>query len=106
MPAFKIPADIGNRALQHCGQPRMDAVLGFSDPSSRGAAELFACYDKMREAELRQRFWSFAIRRTVLRANDNNNALQWAAGGIIPIRARGNWRLHPSVLGISHANCA
>jgi len=71
MVAFRSPADIGNRALQHCGAGRMDAVLGFND-GSRNAAEVSFAYDKQREAELRKRFWSFAIRRTVIRAVDTN----------------------------------
>jgi hypothetical protein len=71
MTAFRSPADIGNRALQHCGANRMDPVLGFSE-TSRNAAEVSFAYDKLREAELRRRFWSFAIRHAVLRPVDSN----------------------------------
>jgi hypothetical protein len=71
MGAFKIPVDIGNRALQHCGAARMDPVQGFNEVS-RNAAEVSFAYDKQREAELRRRYWTFAIKRTVLRAIDGN----------------------------------
>jgi len=71
MVAFRSPADIGNRALQHCGAGRMDPALGFNE-NSRNAAEVLFAYDKQREAELRRRYWTFAIRRTVLRAVDTN----------------------------------
>src|SRR5260221_527018 len=74
MTAFQTPADIGNRALQHCGATRMDAVLGFND-GSRGAAEVSSCYDKLRRAELRRNLWTCAIRPTILRAIDTNTLL-------------------------------
>ncbi len=74
MTAFQTPADIGNRALQHCGAGRMDAVLGFND-GSRNAAEVSFCYDKLRRAELRRNLWTRAIRRTTLRAIDANTML-------------------------------
>jgi hypothetical protein len=72
MPAFKTSVDIGQRALQHCGAMRMDPILGFGDTSSRGAAEISSCYDKVREAELEDHTWDFATRRQVLRAIDTN----------------------------------
>src|SRR5260221_165945 len=74
MPALQRPADIGNRALQHCGASRMDATLGFND-GSRGASEISSCYDKLREAELKRNVWTFATRRTILRAIDANTML-------------------------------
>jgi hypothetical protein len=84
MSAFQTAVDIGQRALQHCGQTRMDSVLGFDDPQSRGASEIAACYDKLREAELEANYWTCAIRRTVLRAIDSNTMLLapalWAPG--------------------------
>lgn len=68
MGAFQSPVDVGNRALQHCGATR---IASFSE-DSRNASESGFAYDKVREAELRKRFWTFAIRRTVLRAIDSN----------------------------------
>jgi hypothetical protein len=68
MTAFHSPTDIGNRACQHVGTPRMDPVLGFADSSSRAAGEISFCYDMLREAELQRRVWTFATRRQVLRA--------------------------------------
>lgn len=70
MTAFRAPVDIGNRSAQHIGVPRMDVVLGFADTSSRAAGEMSFCYDKLREAELQRRVWTFATRRQVLRAVD------------------------------------
>jgi hypothetical protein len=84
MGSFRTPTDIGNRALQHCGQGRMDPLLGFNDTSSRGASEVGFSYDKMREAELRRRTWTFATARTVIRALDTNTMrlapALWAQG--------------------------
>jgi hypothetical protein len=70
MADFTAPVDIGNRALQHCGVPRI-ATPDFSEDSQR-CSEVSFCYDKLRRAELQRRFWSFAITRTVLRAIDQN----------------------------------
>jgi hypothetical protein len=73
MAGFTAPVDIGNRALQHCGVPRI-ATPDFSEDSQR-ASEVSFCYDKLRKAELQRRYWSFAIKRTVLRALDQNSML-------------------------------
>lgn len=70
MGAFKIPVNIGNRALQHCGAARMGSA-GFNE-DSRNAAEVSFAYDPQREVELRRRYWNFAIKRAVLRAIDDN----------------------------------
>lgn len=74
MTAFRSPVDIGNRALQHCGTSRMDPTVGFNE-DSKNASEVSFCYDMMREAELQRRYWSFAIKRTVLRPIDSNTML-------------------------------
>lgn len=71
MTAFRTPTDIANRALQHCGANRLDPILGFNDGSAN-ASEVAFTYDKLREAELMQRYWTFAIKRTILRALDVN----------------------------------
>lgn len=76
--AYKVPADIGNRAIQHCGGTRMDPVLGFNE-NSRNASEVAFAYDKQRETELQQRSWTFAVRRTILRAVDINTMRLQAA---------------------------
>src|SRR6185437_15806147 len=78
MVAFRTPASIGDRALQHCGANRMDPTLGFND-GSRNAAEISFCFDKLREAELQRRVWTFATRRQVLRPVDGNTMLLVAA---------------------------
>ncbi len=73
MVAYNFPVDIGNRALQHCGALRM-GVAGFSE-GSKNAREVSFCYDKLREAELQRRTWTFATRRVVLRAIDTTTML-------------------------------
>ena len=75
MIAFRTPVDIGNRAAQHCGVPRMDPVLGFNDTSVRAASEIAFCYDKLRQAELKRENWVFSIKEAVLRAIDGNTML-------------------------------
>jgi hypothetical protein len=72
MTEYFTATDIGNRALQHVGAQRMDPVLGLSDTSSRGAAEISFCYGKLRRAELQRNNWKFAIRRTALRSIQTN----------------------------------
>lgn len=74
MVAFRTPIDIANRALQHCGATRIDPLLGFNE-DSRNASEVGFCYDKLREAELQRRYWTFSIKRTILRAIDSNTML-------------------------------
>jgi hypothetical protein len=69
--AFNSAVDIANRALQHCGVPRLDATQGFLEQSQR-AAETKACYGDLKRAELRGNVWRFATRRTALRPIDTN----------------------------------
>src|SRR5262245_44975066 len=80
---FVSPVDIGNRALQHVGQPLMTTPNGFNDGSVRAEAISF-CYGKLREAELRRNLWRFATKRAILRAIDTNTQLLtpslWVAG--------------------------
>jgi hypothetical protein len=82
MAQFRTEADIGNRALQRCGASRM-GTSGFSE-NSKNASEVAFCYGKLREAELRRNVWTFACRRTLLRAIDTNTMLLvpslWATG--------------------------
>lgn len=60
--AYKIPEDIANRALQHCGARR---ITTFQD-SSKNASETSFCYDKLRRAELQRNTWRFATRRAAI----------------------------------------
>lgn len=60
--SFQNPVDIYNRALQHCGVSRIVTV----QDDEKGAAELNACYDNLRESELRRDVWTFAVRKAVL----------------------------------------
>lgn len=63
MTAFRTPLDIANRAMQHVGARRITSMT----QDDRSASEVNACYDQLREAELRRNVWRFAIRKAVLR---------------------------------------
>lgn len=63
---FRTPVDIGNRACQHCGVPR---ISGFDEDSVQ-AGEISYVYDKLRRAELRRNVWQFATKRACIRAVD------------------------------------
>jgi hypothetical protein len=80
MAEFRTAVDIANRALQRCGASR---IVAFTD-DSKNASETEFCYGKLREAELRRNVWTFATRRTILRAIDENtmllDAALWAVG--------------------------
>ena len=72
--AFQTSVDIGNRACQHVGVPRMDPTLGFSEPSER-ANEISFAYGKLKVAELQRAMWTFSTRLAPLRAIDSNTML-------------------------------
>lgn len=63
--------DIGNRALQHIGQPRMLSPT----EDSRSNTEVSSVYDHLRLAELQRNSWVFAIRRVYLRPIDEDTFL-------------------------------
>lgn len=71
MSAFNIPEDIANRALQHIGGRRIVSLA----EDSKNASEIAACYDRLREAELRRNVWRFATRRAVMRPIDTTTTL-------------------------------
>ncbi len=54
--------EICNRALQKIGAARIVSLT----ENSKNARECNACYDALRQAELRKNFWSFAIKRAQL----------------------------------------
>lgn len=64
MSEFQTSVDIGNRALQHCGQRRM---VSFTE-DYKGASEVAFVYDKLRVAELQRNVWRFAIKHAALRS--------------------------------------
>lgn len=74
MAEFNTPTDIGNRALQHCGEEMMDGVLGFTEVS-KAARQISFAYGKLRRAELERNVWTFATRRAALRAIDGDTML-------------------------------
>lgn len=71
---FLTPVDIANRALQHCGAPKIDPTLGFTE-DSKSATETSFCYGKLRRAELRRNVWRCATRKAVLRPIDATTML-------------------------------
>ena len=72
--AFQNSIDIANRALQHCGEPRLDPTLGFTEISER-AGEVGFAYGKLKVAELQRAMWTFSTRLAPLRAIDSNTML-------------------------------
>lgn len=68
MLGFQTSVDIGNRALQQCGAKRISSFTEISV----AASEVSFCYDKLREAELQRKTWTFAIKEVFLRAIDAN----------------------------------
>ena len=66
MAEYLTPIDIANRALDHCGVPR---IVAFTD-DTKAADQTNSVYDKLRLAELRRNVWSFAVRKTALRVID------------------------------------
>lgn len=72
MTGFLTPIDIGNRACDHAGQTLLDATLGFTDTSKKHAIRIGSVYDKLRLVELERNFWTFAVRRVVLRVIDTD----------------------------------
>ena len=71
MAEYRTDLDIRNRALQHCGASRIRAL----NEVGKNNSETAFCYGKLREAELRRNVWTFACRRTMLRAVDANTML-------------------------------
>jgi hypothetical protein len=71
MAEYRTELDIRNRALQHCGASRISSLSEISKNNSETAF----CYGKRREYELRRNVWTFACRRTILRAIDANTML-------------------------------
>src|SRR6266568_2391839 len=65
MTAFHTPTDIWDAALAWCG-------ANLSGDSLRNKNIVSLRYDKLREAELARRTWTFATRRSVIRAIDVN----------------------------------
>lgn len=96
MSAYTLEIDILNRALQHC---RMQRLATLTD-SSLNRTETTFVYEKLREAELREHNWRFAIRRGILRAISTSTLLwtppTYAAGttyslGSVVVDSAGIW---------------
>lgn len=87
MSDFRTDVDIINRALQRCGATRITA----RSDTSKNAAETDFVYDKLREAELRRNVWRFSIRKSVLRAVDDDTMWitypAWAIGTTYGVNA-------------------
>lgn len=76
---FQQPLDIYNRALWHCGLPKM----GTPYDQSNGQV-IVDLYDDLRRSELERNLWTFATRTTALRALDTTSQFvtfeNWVAG--------------------------
>lgn len=72
MPAYRLPIDVVNTALMHLGVERVTSLTG----QSINAVEGNAAYNRLREVELRRNYWTFAIRRCILRPI-STDALLW-----------------------------
>lgn len=68
---YQNPVDIGNRALQHLGLPRITTL----QDNLKTAGEISFVYDKVRRAELRRNYWKFSTRFTVLRPIDTTSMI-------------------------------
>jgi hypothetical protein len=79
--------DICNRALQKIGAARIASLT----EDSRNAAECAACYDILREAELRRNVWRCSVRRSAMRAVDTTSftyvPATWSGTALYPINA-------------------
>lgn len=103
--SFATREDIGNRALQYVAGRRITA---FSD-SSRNAAEISFCYDKLRRAELRRAVWGFSVRTAALRPVTSTTKIidfgtyasgtTYAAGDIVDDGSGGSGGLYVSIRG-------
>lgn len=71
---YLTPVDVANRALQHLGATRIDDTIGFAE-QSLNASEMAFAYDKLLQAELATRVWSFSIQRAILRPIDPNTMI-------------------------------
>lgn len=69
--AFNLPIDIINHALVGLGKERIRTLTDHSINAQEGAS----AYDDIRRIELRRSYWSFAIRRVILRAIDATTVL-------------------------------
>jgi hypothetical protein len=94
--SFRTAEDIANLALQIVGATRIQSLA----EGSRNAAEVAACYDKLRDAELRRHLWRFATRVCPLCPVDTSTMLLvppvWSASttyfpGAIVMDSLGNW---------------
>lgn len=84
MAEYRVPIDIGNRACDHCGVPRMQSFT----EDTKAAAAIFPVYDQLRTAELRRNVWRFSVRKAALRAIDNTTMFlvpaAWSNVGVYP----------------------
>jgi hypothetical protein len=81
---YRVPLDIANRALDHCGVPN---IAAFTD-DAKGAQYTNAVYDKLRVAELRRNVWRFSVRKAALRAVDEATMFlvpaAWSSTAVYP----------------------
>lgn len=66
MSSFRSVVDIAARACQHVGVRR---IASFTE-NTKAASTIAACYDNLREAEMRRNVWRFSIRKAAMRPVD------------------------------------
>lgn len=66
MSSFRSVVDIAHRTCQHVGVRR---IASFTE-NTKAASTIAACYDNLREAEMRRNVWRFTIRKAALRPVD------------------------------------
>lgn len=93
MAEYRVPIDIANRALDHCGVPR---IVAFTD-DTKAADATNSIYDKARTAELRRNVWGFATRKVALRVVDTSTMF------LVPA-AWGSTAAYPQGSIISYSN--
>lgn len=70
MTVFFTPLDVADRARQRLGVEPPLVSLDTAVDFSKAAQEISACFDRLREAELRRNVWRFSIRTAAIRPID------------------------------------
>lgn len=73
--------EVANRALVKLGEKRITSI----DDDNKPARTLSSMFDRVRDAELRKRRWSFAIKRAQLAADSDAPAFGYSAQFTLPV---------------------
>ena len=75
------PTSICNLALQKLGSDRITSI---DDLTSKGAKECNACYEPMRDRELRANRWKFSLSRVILAPHATAPVFQYNSAFVLP----------------------